>query len=117
MAIGFNREIAELPEVHMARVAYDPSKTDHVPFSYTFWRDGAITDQVRGVISRSKSGVLYVRIDDGIVIRSVSGSGPVLYMNDGILYRAAALSLAAAIKKGVVFVHRLHMSSSRRRRP
>lgn len=112
---GFNREIAELPKIHMARVAYDPTKGDHVPFSYTFWKDGAVTDQVHGVISRSKSGVLYVRIGDNIVIRSVNGTGPVLYDNAGILYRAAAPSLAAAIRKGVVFMHRLHMSTPRNR--
>ena len=113
----FKKEIAELPKIHNARIAYDPTKGDHVPFSYTFWSaDGRVNDRVHGVLRRSISGLPYIEIEQGdIIIRALNESGRALYHNFGILYTAEMKSMDMAIRKGVVFIHRLHMSTPRNR--
>ena len=77
-------------------------------------RDGTLKDRVTGVMRLDPTGRLCVSFYDGTCIITTL-DGCVEYDNRGILFITYLRDMASAIRKAVLFYHRLHMSTPRLR--
>lgn len=77
-------------------------------------RDGALKDRVTGVMYLDSTGRPCVSFyDDTCIITTLDGC--VEYDNRGIQFVTYLRDMEAAIRKAVMFYHRLHMSAPRLR--